>query len=283
MQSYYYFMIEGFAKPFGYIHLDCVRQLEWPEFWKVDAENRFVTLTSGNDFNTRTRLVQETLLKGHEAGSVPVLKKLAKEDFPLYDDNGQHVLDMDGSGLDLFGVANFSVHLIAWVKTDDGIKYWVPRRSASRMSFPNMLDNTVGGSLTTGEAPIDCIVRECEEEICLDRVYTRENIKACGTASYQMVVNDRNLVGCQLQTQYLYEMELQPSITPKIGDGEVAELALRTIEEVRAFMRNGEFKLNCNMTWLAFLIRHGYLTAENEPDFLEICARLHRKHDLFVV
>lgn len=282
MQIYFYFMVEGFARPFGYIHRDSVRQLEWPDFWEVDMDKRLITLTSGTDFKTRTRLVQETLRKGHESGLVPVLKRLSEEIFPVYDSNGQHVLDMDGAGLDLFGVANFSVHLIAWVNTDDGIRYWVPRR-AGRMSYPNMLDNTVGGSLGTGEAPIDCIVRECEEEICLDPAYTREHIRACGTASYQMAVNDRGSPGCQLQTQYLYEMELRADMVPKIGDGEVAELALMTIGEVRNAMRKGEFKLNCNMTWLAFLIRHGHLTAENEPDFLEICARLHRRHDLLIV
>ncbi|KAK7707567.1 hypothetical protein SLS64_007086 [Diaporthe eres] len=281
MEPYFYFMIEGFTKPFGYIHRGFVRQLEWPDFWVINADKRFVTLTSGNDFNTRTQLVQETLVKGHEPGSVPILKRLSKENFPLYDSNGQHVLDMDGAGLDLFGVANFSVHLIAWVNTDEGIKYWIPRR-AGRMSYPNMLDNTVGGSLRTGEAPMECIVRECEEEIRLDPAYTREHIRACGTASYQMAANECGSPGCQLQTQYLYEMELRADIVPRIGDGEVAELALMTIEEVRDSMRNGEFKLNCNMTWLAFLIRHGHLTAENEPDFLEICARLHRRHDLFI-
>lgn len=281
MEIYFYFMIEGFTKPFGYIHRDFVRQLEWPDFWVVNVDKRFVTLTSGNDFNTRTQLVQETLVQGHESGSVPILKRLSKENFPLNDRNGQHVLDMDGVGLDLFGVANFSVHLIAWVNTDDGIKYWVPGR-AGRMSFPNMLDNTVGDSLRTGEAPMESIIRECEEEIRLDPTYTREHIRACGTASYQMAVNECGSPGCQLQTQYLYEMELQADIVPRIGDGEVAELALMTIKEVRDSMRNGEFKLNCNMTWLAFLIRHGHLAAENEPDFLEICARLHRRHYLFI-
>lgn len=60
-----------------------------------------------------------------------------------------------------------------------------------------------------------------------------------------MAVNECGSPGCQLQTQYLYEMELQAGMVPRIGDGEVAELALMTIDEVRDSMRNGEFKLNC--------------------------------------
>jgi len=31
------------------------------------------------------------------------------------------------------------------------------------MTYPNMLGNTVGGSLATGKKPIDCMVRKCEE------------------------------------------------------------------------------------------------------------------------
>lgn len=54
MKTYSYFMIEGFAKPFGYIHRDFVQQLEWLDFWEVDMDKRFVTLTSGIDFTTRT-------------------------------------------------------------------------------------------------------------------------------------------------------------------------------------------------------------------------------------
>ena len=34
-----------------------------------------------------------------------------------------------------------------------------------------MLNNTVGGSLAAGEKPLDGIIRECEEEICLDPAY----------------------------------------------------------------------------------------------------------------
>jgi hypothetical protein len=34
---------------------------------------------------------------------------------------------------------------------------------------------------------------------------------------------------------------------------------------------------------VAHFIRHGIVNAGNEPKIIEVCARLHRKHDLFVV
>lgn len=56
-----------------------------------------------------------------------------------------------------------------------------------------------------------------------------------------------------------------------------------TLEEVKNALARGEFKLNCAMTWMAFLIRHGHVTAENEENLIEICARMHRKHEFFIV
>lgn len=164
--------------------------------------------------------------------------------------------------MDMFGIVNYSVHMIGWVMTAEGRKISIPRRALTKMSFPGMLDNTVGGSLATEEKPIDGMVRECEEEICLDPAYTRSDIKACGANSFQLTVTDLLEPACQHQVQYLYETELRQDVVPKIGDGEVGELHLKTIEDLKQAMRDGEVKLTCNMTYLAFLIRHGYVNAE---------------------
>jgi 8-oxo-dGTP pyrophosphatase MutT (NUDIX family) len=282
MENYHYFLIEGYEKPFGYIHNSIVEQMIWPDYWNIDRAKRFVTLTSASHFVERTNLVKETLRRAHESKQVPVLQKLSNELVPTYSATGEHVLDINGCGEDVFGIINFSVHMIAWVMTKDGPQYLVPRRSMT-ISFPGMLDSSVGGTLASGERPIDCIVRECQEEISLDPAYTRANIKPCGTISYHMCITDRNEPGSQLQVQYLYELVLGQDIVPKIGDGEVGEIHYKTLDQVKESMRRGEFKLNCNMTWLAFMIRHGHLNAENEPDLVEICSRIHRKHDLFVV
>jgi isopentenyldiphosphate isomerase len=268
--------------PLGYVHESFVTRMPWPNYWKIDQGLRFLAFTRANTFEERTRLIENTLRQGAEAGSIEELKNWASELFPVYSADGEHLLDFDGVGLDVFGVVNYSVHMIGWVKTQDGQqKFWVPRRSTTKKNFPGMLDNSVGGSLSSGEKPIGCIVRECEEEISVDPTYTRTNIKFCGITSYQMAKTDLGRPGCQLQTQYLYEMEFAKEVIPEIGDGEVGEIYLKTLDEVRAALANGEFKLNCGMTWLSYLVRHGHLTPENEPDLAEICARLHRKHDLF--
>jgi isopentenyldiphosphate isomerase len=78
-------------------------------------------------------------------------------------------------------------------------------------------------------------------------------------------------------------MEVQPDMIPYPVDGEVEEFKLISLEEVIDAVVKDEFKLNLVMVWVDYLIRHGIVTAENEKDFLEVSARLHRKFDLFVL
>ena len=286
MSEFYYFMIAGYSEPFGYIHSSFITAMPWPSCWSLDHSKRFLTLLSPpSDYESRTYLMHTTLRTGHEKGDVDALRNnWANELFPVYTSTGEHVLDMDGCGVDLFGIVNYAVHMIAYVNTkEEGRKFWVPKRSKTKMTYPGMLDNTVGGSLRSGERPIDCIVREAGEEAAFPEEYTREKVRACGTLSYQMDRTDDGREGCQCQVQYLYEMEVREDIVPEPFDGEVEGFRLMSLEEVVNALRRGEFKLNCGMTWMAYLVRHGIVNAENEGHLVEICARLNRKHDLFIV
>ncbi|MCJ1388978.1 hypothetical protein MMC18_001830 [Xylographa bjoerkii] len=111
MLTYYYFLIEGYQAPFGYVHELSVQKMPWPQYWKIDHKNRFLTLTSAHDFEQRTKLMEETLRRGTETGSIEGLKRWASEFFPFHAADGEHVLDFDGVGVDLFGVVNYSVHM----------------------------------------------------------------------------------------------------------------------------------------------------------------------------
>ena len=224
-----------------------------------------------------------TLHSEHEKGNIDALRKWANELFPLYSSTGEYVLDMDGCGVDLFGIVNFAVPLLAYVDTNEGIKFWVPRQSKTKMSYPGMLNNSVGGSLSLGERPIDCIVREAAEEGAIPKEYTRKNVIPCSTLSYQISQTNDSRPGCQHQVQYLYEMELTEDIVPEPFDGEVEEFTLKKLDEVHHALIHGELKLNCGMTWMAYLVRHGIINAENEPNLVEICSRFHRKRDDFIV
>ena len=139
------------------------------------------------------------------------------------------------------------------------------------------------GSLRSGEKPIDCIVREAAEGASIPESYTRENVRACGTLSYQIDRTDDGRGGCQHQVQYIYKIELPENIMPRPFNGKVEEFMLIGLDDVVHALRRGEFKLNCSITWIAYLVRHGIVNIENESNLVEIYSRLNRKHDILIV
>jgi isopentenyldiphosphate isomerase len=233
-------------------------------------------------FLDRTQVMRETLSRAVKDGAPTSPQKFYDEALRVVSSEGEHVLDLDRSGLDPFGVVSFSAHMIGYVRSDGETEYWVPKRSATKETVPNRLDSTVAGVIRSGEKPIDCMLRKIAIEASIPNEYVREHIRSCGTVSYQMDITSRGEPGCQHIISHLYEMEFSPDLT-LIPDDEVGKFTLMTLDEVKTALMEGEFVANRAMVWLAYLIRHGIMTPENEPDFVTICERLHRKHDLFIV
>lgn len=227
--------------------------------------------------------MKETLDLAYEEGRIPSMRKRANEPFAVCAADGEHVLDMEVLAVDSFGIVAPGVHLITYVMTSDGRKYWIQRRSKNKSTFPGMLDSTAAGNLISTEVPLDGMAREADEEAGIPETYTRANIKACGTVSYHMSKCNDGRPGSSPHVQYNYEMELPQDMIPVPKDGEVEEFMLLSLDEVCDALTRGEFKPNITMTYMAYLVRHGYVDISNEPRLAEVCARLNRKHDLFIV
>ncbi|MED6310149.1 MAG: hypothetical protein VX624_09650 [Pseudomonadota bacterium] len=64
---------------------------------------------------------------------------------------------------------------------------------------------------------------------------------------------------------------------PVAADGEVDEFMLWPIEQVAAKVRDTfAFKFNCNLVIIDFLIRHGILDPDSEPDYTDLCRGLYK-------
>lgn len=50
--------------------------------------------------------------------------------------------------------------------------------------FAGMLDNTVGGGIPNGYTPMQCVVKECEEEASLAEHVVAPHIKQAGAVTY---------------------------------------------------------------------------------------------------
>ena len=275
-------MFDGYKAPFGYLHCSFIEAMTWPSCWEINHQKRRLTSIGLKSFEDRTRAIKNTLELAYEEGKIPSMRKRANEALAVYAPDREHVLDMEVLAVDSFGIVASSVHLITYVITAEGRKYWIQRRAKDKPTFPGMLDSTAAGNLISTEEPLDGMVRENEEEAGIPQCYTRANIKACATVSYQMSKCNDGRPGSLPHLQYNYELELPQRIVPFSTDGEVDEFMLLSLDELCDALTRGDFKPNITMTYVAYLVRHEYINISNEQNLAEVCARLNRKHDLFI-
>jgi len=232
-----------------------------------------------SDLDRRNQILAEYLQELREKRIFGVLDGWRDERYPVYGPSRELLLSMERSATPLFGVVTYGVHMTGYAETGEGLKIWAPRRALTKQTYPGMMDNTVAGGLSTGEKPLECLIRECEEEASLPEELVR-TAQACGTLTY-FHVRDSRAGGetglCQPECQYIYDLKMPPDVIPKPGDNEAIDFQLLTVQEVQKAMAEGRFKPNCAHLLLEFFVRHGILTAENEPDYIEIISRLHRR------
>lgn len=190
---------------------------------------------------------------------------------PRTDDRVAFVLERTACAI--FGLVTYGVHMTIY--TADW-RIWVPTRAKTKQTWPLRLDNSVAGGIPHGLTPFESLVKECEEEASLDPSVVQAHAKPCGAVSYYFRTEKGYL---QPEVQYVYDMliprGLENEIIPRPQDGEVDSFKLETIDSVIEKMHGGLFKPNCALVLLDFLIRHGHITPENEPNYLDIVTRLH--------
>jgi isopentenyldiphosphate isomerase len=167
------------------------------------------------------------------------------------------------------GVRTFGVHMNGFVRRSDGLHMWVPRRSRNKPTYPGRLDNMVAGGQPTGIGLLDNLIKECAEEANIPAVLARR-AQPVGLISYCAEVPE----GLQPDVEFCFDLELPEEFVPRNTDGEVEEFQLLPIEQVAQLAENTrEFKPNCALVVIHFLLRHGILSPEH-PDYVEIAQRL---------
>ncbi|KAG0143111.1 hypothetical protein CROQUDRAFT_66524 [Cronartium quercuum f. sp. fusiforme G11] len=184
---------------------------------------------------------------------------------------------MERAATGLFSFLTFGVHLTAYVIKDGEYFFWVPRRSPNKPTWPSMLDNTAAGGISAGESPTETIIRECYEEASLESITVKPLLKATGLISYIYRSTDGWV---QPEVQYVYDLQLTSEI-PKPCDGEATDFRLLSLQETQDSIMAGEWKPNCAAVMIDFFIRHGFLTPENEPEYLQLCTALKQDVGLY--
>jgi 8-oxo-dGTP pyrophosphatase MutT (NUDIX family) len=146
---------------------------------------------------------------------------------------------------------------------------WIGKRAQDRGICPGQLDQVVAGGLPYGVSLEDNLRKECYEEAGIEAELARQ-AESAGLIRYRKM----NENGGKEDVLYIYDLELPESFTPRCTDGEVEEFYLLPIEEVARIVREtDDFKLNCNLVIIDFLIRHGFLPPEH-PDYLSMVSGL---------
>jgi len=116
------------------------------------------------------------------------------------------------------------------------------------------------------------MIRECWEEAGLEDALVRPRLRQVGVITYVY----RTPAGfLQPEVEYVYDLPLPEDVQPRPQDGEAEDFNLMDLKTTRSRMEAGEFKPNCSLVILDFLIRHGEITAEDEPRYMEVVSLLH--------
>jgi len=204
-----------------------------------------------------------------------VINRFMNENYPLLAKGSSEPLAfIDRSISTLFGSISFGQHLNAYVMSSEGMKMWIARRAYNNPHHAGKLDHLVAGGLPYDVMPSENLIKECYEEAGMSEELASE-AKSVGLVCYKYEYS----LGGKEDIVYCYDIELSKDFTPKCTDGEVEEFYLMPIEEVAEIVRTThEFKTNCNLVIIDFLVRHGYIGTEDR-DYIEIVQGLRENHE----
>lgn len=178
---------------------------------------------------------------------------------------------MERSATPLFGVRQFGVHINGLVRHASlGPCLFLQRRSASKQTWPGLLDTFVGGGLAEGTGVFETVVKEVGEEANVPEQLARQ-ARAAGAVSFL----NQSERGVHPNTGFVFDLELPESFQPGNNDGEVSGFELVPVAEVIDIITSEDFKATSAPVTLDWLIRHGHVTSDSEPDLPEVVELLH--------
>jgi isopentenyldiphosphate isomerase len=227
------------------------------------------------DLTTPAARAQQLAAIGAELAAAGELPRARGELFPVLPRwGGAPLASLDRAWVTYFGLPAYGVHLNGSVTAADGTgQMWIARRALGKMTYPGQLDNLVAGGQPVGLGLFENMVKECGEEADIPPTLA-SNMRAAGQITYAMEVKD----GLKQDTLYLYDLELPADFQPNNTDGEVDSFLLMPLAEVAGIVRETfNFKFNCNLVVIDYLLRHGFLTPDGEPEYGALCTGLHAK------
>ena len=290
--SLYQLLLPDDPRPHGFILPSVVDRMPWTSDFDIShAIPRTVQLRV-RDGDTDTAAAcnaafEKVITAAREAQTFANLRRVWPEDYKIlgarnYGKQAGSRVQLLRAAAGLFGVSCRGAHMTVYTRdpaSGGELKIWVPRRSREMMTWPGKLDTTVAGGVRAEESPFECIVHEADEEASLPEALVRKHAKPVGVITYvaESAAGSGGEFGlCVPDVLYCYDLEVGQDVIPKPQDNEVEGFYLMSVDEVKEALLREEFKTNCASVMIDFFIRHGIITDDNEPDYLDIVSRLHR-------
>ena len=254
----------------GWVRQDNVAHLAaFPEVF--DISEAAVALAPGlDDFDSRSTAIAGIVSALFAQGVLPAPRD---ELYPVaLDRNDPPLMQIERTACPFFGIRASGVHMNGFVRRDDELYMWIARRARDKGTYPGMLDNMVAGGQPYGLGLKENMIKECGEEAGIPPEIA-QRVQPVGMIIYDHQSDD----GAKPDRQYCFDLEVPADFEPVAADGEVDEFMLWPIEQVAARVRDTfAFKFNCNLVIIDFLIRHGILDPDSEPDYTDLCRGLYK-------
>lgn len=264
------FVVDG--QQVGLVRPDVMKELlNYPQVFQVQPE--YVQLNPAfRDYAERSERVDQVLREWKAGGKFITLRGWREEYYDVRTQfNTPPLFKMDRSATCLFGIRKYGVDINGYVMDPvKGLSIWLQKRSPTKQTWPSYWDNFVSGGLSVGFGIHETAVKEAGEEAGIPKsMITKLKSAGCVSVFFEC---ERGLFP---NTEFIYDLELPPDFVPKNGDGEVETFELLPVRECLERVLSPSFKTTSVPVALDFMIRHGFITSENEPNFIQVVELLH--------
>lgn len=249
----------------------------YPDVFEVSDTSVTLRAESGSTVEARTEAVAAVLADLRAEKSVPMLDGWRDEAFAIrtsfFDEALLHV---ERAAAGLFGCPAYGTFINGYKADADGLPthMWIGRRSATKQTWPGLLDCLAAGGIAAGEMPVEATRKEAMEEAGLPEALL-DSIRPSGGVCY----NGFDATGWALKRDVLYTFDLRcpDDFVPEAVDGEVESFQLVPMDDVARMVarQNDEelFKPNVAVVIIDFLVRRG-LVSPDDDGYLELLAEL---------
>ena len=214
------FLIDGDAV--GWIDDQRVLRLaEFPDVFVID--NHQVRLADNlGEPHARTVAMERIARKLSQEG---VLSAWRDERYAVVCAFGESPrFELERSAARYFGIRTFAAHINGLVRTTEGIRMWLGRRSPHKAVDPGMLDNMVGGGIAAGATVETTVIKEAWEEAGIPTA-----IAATARPAGSLRICRAHPRGLERETVYVHDLWLDPAFVPSGVDSEVVEFRLESL------------------------------------------------------